>query len=245
MSSSQSVVALYVTCLVNSLRPDTGHASVALLHRAGFQVVAPPSQTCCGQPAYNNGLEEEARALARQQIEILEPFAAVVVPSGACTGMIRVHYPRLFAQDAPWHTRARALAEKTFELGEFLHRNGFTPASQPGAAPTAHHTSCSCRREAACHQADDALLAQALGEALKPFVEPEVCCGFGGTFAARFDDLSAHLGTTKLNHLLDAGVTRVVSADPGCLLHLQGLAQRQNRPLTFVHLAEALQDPSL
>lgn len=248
-SADLPVVALFVTCLVNSLRPGVAHACIQILENAGFRVEVPPAQTCCGQPGYNNGQLEAARKVAQLQIQALEPFAWVVVPSGSCAGMISQHYPRLLANDAKWQQRAQSLAAKTLEFSAFLHRHRIglaPPAASPArppaldSRPTAHHTSCSCRRETRSHEQADQLLQQKLGEQLRPFAEAEVCCGFGGTFAAKFTAISARLGTTKLDLMQAAGATRITSADLGCLLHLQGLARQQQRPLEFLHLAEIL-----
>lgn len=241
-STPPPLVALYVTCLINSQRPTTGFAVAHLLEQAGFRVEVPLEQTCCGQPAYNNGLKAEAQAVARLQIKALEPYDWVVVPSGSCGGMISVHYPDLFADDPIWHQRALRLAAKTRELAAFLDEQGirFKPVST--TAPSAHHTSCSCRRETRSHEKADAQLRQCLGDHLQTFAEPEVCCGFGGTFSAKFDAVSARMGSNKLDQIEASGATTVISADLGCLLHLQGLALRQQRNLTFRHLADVLAD---
>lgn len=242
-SSPSPLVALYVTCLVNSLRPAVGFASIRLLEQAGFRVEVPPDQTCCGQPGYNNGLLEESRRIARLQIRVLEPYDWIVVPSGSCAGMISIHYPRLFEDDPLWAERASRVAAKTRELGAFLVEQGveFQPATCPAPASTLH-TSCSCRRETRSHLQSESLLQGCLGEQLKPLAEAEVCCGFGGTFSAKFDALSARMGSQKLDQIEASGARTVISADLGCLLHLQGLAQRQQRDLQFRHLAETLAD---
>ncbi len=235
------IVALFVTCLVNSQRPAIGFAIVNLLEKAGFQVEVPADQTCCGQPGYNNGMIEDARKIAQWQIQVLEPYDWIVVPSGSCAGMISLHYAELFEHAPTWQTRARKLAAKTRELGAFLAEQDLHIDPAPSTATTtAHHTSCSCRRETRSHQQCDQLLQTYLNEKLIPFQEQEVCCGFGGTFSAKFDAISARMGSLKLDQIEAAGARRVVSADLGCLLHLQGLALRQQRDLTFHHLAEVL-----
>lgn len=238
------LVALFATCLVNSQRPTVGFATVKLLEQAGFRVEVPPDQTCCGQPPYNNGLTDDARRIARWQIQVLEPYDWIVVPSGSCAGMIGIHYCHLFDHDERWRERARRLAGKTRELAAFLAEQGVRFAPSPGmpAAATAHHTSCSCRRETRSHTQADDLLRDCLQDRLKPFAEAEACCGFGGTFSAKFDALSARMGSQKLDSIEAAGARTVASADLGCLLHLQGLALRQQRDLQFRHLAEVLAD---
>lgn len=245
-STPPPLVALYVTCLVNSQQPAVGFATVKLLEQAGCRVEVPPEQTCCGQPPYNNGMTDEARRIAQVQIQALEPYDWIVVPSGSCAGMISVHYPRLFEHDPLWHDRARRVAAKTRELAAFLAERGvrFSPGLQ-GSSAVAHHTSCSCRRETRSHAQADTLLQGCLGDQLTPFKEPEVCCGFGGTFSAKFDALSARMGSQKLDNIEAAGARTLVSADLGCLLHLQGLALRQQRNLQFRHLAEVLADADL
>jgi len=238
-----ALVALYVTCLVNSQRPSVGFASLKLLEQAGFQVDVPAEQTCCGQPPYNNGMTDEARRIARVQIQALEPYDWIVVPSGSCAGMISVHYPHLFENDPAWRDRAQRVAAKTRELGAFLAEQGVRFAPGLDVQDTlAHHTSCSCRRETRSHTQANALLKDCLQDELKPFKEPEVCCGFGGTFSAKFDAISARMGSQKLDNIEAAGAGTVISADLGCLLHLQGLALRQQRGLTFRHLSEVLVD---
>ena len=239
--TQRPLIALYVTCLVNSLRPSIAFACIQVLEQAGFQVEVPPDQTCCGQPGYNSGMKADAQRIARLQIEILEPYDWIVIPSGSCAGMISVHYPHLLADDPLWRERAEGIAAKTREFSAFVAEQGirFAPGTT-AAPPTTHHTSCSCRRETRSHDAADQLLSQCLGDQLRPLPEAEVCCGFGGTFAAKFDALSARMGSQKLDNAQASGAATVVGADLGCLLHLQGLSQRQQRPLQFTHLAEVL-----
>ncbi|MGB3621020.1 MAG: (Fe-S)-binding protein [Ketobacter sp.] len=232
-------VALYVTCLINALRPQAAHASLKLLGSLGLEVDVPLQQTCCGQPAYNGGHQEQARSVARHQIQVLEPYSRVVVPSGSCAGMLRNHYPSLFKTGDPWHQRAVDVAGKTHELSEFLLQEGWQPSATADPLAWAHHTSCSCRRETNSHLAAEQLLLQK-GIPSSDFPEQEVCCGFGGAFSTKFDEISVRMGNNKLDQIESVHRFKVVSADFGCLMHLQGLADRQGRDLEFSHLAEVL-----
>lgn len=244
-TTANPTVALYVTCLVNAVRPQIGFACVKLIEDLGFKVVVPPAQTCCGQPGYNGGQRDQAREVARSQIEILQQFDYVVIPSGSCAGMMTIHYQELLKEDPVWQARAESLAAKTHELSQFLEQHNWQPAkplsvvNQPEnrAGYWAHHTSCSCRRETRSHKYADRLLEQS-GYRLLEFSDQEVCCGFGGSFSAKFDALSSKMGQDKLRNIADVGAEGVVSADVGCLLQLESLAG--NSAIKFLHLAELL-----
>lgn len=238
-TDSKPTVALYITCLVNTLRPQVAWDTIALLESLGMAVAVPEQQTCCGQPGYNNG--HDVASLAKQQIIALEPFDWVVVPSGSCAGMIKNHYPTLFTGDVVWESRSENLSNKTFELSEFLVQNDWRPAlNTTDSENWAHHTSCSCRRDVRTHQYTEALL-QNNGTETVEFAEQEVCCGFGGTFSEKFSAIAERMATNKLQQIKDVGTTNVVSADLGCLMHLEKAAKSQGDNLTFKHLAEILQ----
>lgn len=231
--------ALYITCLANSLRPEIGHACVQLVESLGFKVDVPLDQTCCGQPGYNAGHRDQAIAVAKTQITALQEYDWVVVPSGSCAGMIINHYPRLFAQDTPWLEQAIQLAARTRELCQFLDEQGWqpgTPSKNHTQQTWAYHTSCSCRRETHSHQHGHRLLLKA-GIRLAHLHDQEVCCGFGGTFAAKFDPLSSRMGQKKLAAVEQCSASGVTSADLGCLLQLQSL---DRSGLSFCHIAELL-----
>lgn len=232
-------IALYVTCLINALRHQAARASLELLESLGLTVEIPIQQSCCGQPAYNSGNRSQALEIAQHQIKVLEPYGAVVVPSGSCTGMIRNHYPTLFDNNDPWYERAIKLAEKTYELSEFLQTQDWKASSYRESDGWVHHTSCSCRRETHSVETIETVLKKK-GVRTLSFPEPEVCCGFGGAFSTKFDDISCRMGNKKLDQIESSGADKVLSADYGCLMHLQGLASRQGRKLRFHHLAEVL-----
>ena len=243
----QPRVALYVTCLVDSLRPEIGFACVKLIESLGFAVEVPSGQTCCGQPGYNGGHWPQARQVAKVQIQALEGFEYIVVPSGSCAGMIINHYPKLFADDPIWLPRAERVATRTRELCQFLVEQQWqTKVSKQvnqQHPPThqmtwAYHTSCSCRRETRSHLMGAQLLTE-VGVKLGPIKDQEVCCGFGGTFAAKYDVLSRRMGQNKLHAAKECGANGVTAADLGCLLQLQSLDEHA---FEFRHIAEVLAD---
>jgi L-lactate dehydrogenase complex protein LldE len=234
-------VALFVTCLVDLMRPAVGFAAVKLLEAADCTVVVPPEQTCCGQPAYNGGEPEAARAVARRVIAAFEKFDFVVVPSGSCAGMIRVHYPRLFEGDAEWEPRARALATRTHELTQFLATVVVeAPAGPPLRAKATYHDSCSGLRELAIKAEPRALLAKIAGLELTEGAKAETCCGFGGTFCVKYPEIAAAITDDKIDDLAASGANLVLAGDLGCLLAIAGRAARRGIKLDCRHVAEVL-----
>jgi len=189
-------VALFVSCLVDLFRPSAGFAAVKLLERLGAEVVVPPAQTCCGQPAYNSGDFNTARELARPLIDALGFYEHVVVPSGSCTGMLVTHYPELFKAEPLWQAKAETLAARTRELSAFLAEHGgddFIDASFAGKV--AMHDSCSARRELGVFDQPRALLAKVSGLEQVELQDAETCCGFGGTFLReRIRTVSGRIG---------------------------------------------------
>lgn len=234
-------VALFVTCLIDLFRPSAGFAAVELLEAVDCVVEVPPGQTCCGQPAYNNGDWERARAIACQVITSLEPYPRVVVPSGSCAGMLVHHYPRLFDAEPAWQPRAEALAARTVELtGFFAERLG--ERAPPGAyvGRVTCHDSCSARREMAVGDTSQRLLRQLPGVALTDLAEAEVCCGFGGTFCVKYSEISERMVNDKVQAIEASGADTVVSGDLGCLLNIAGRLRRLNSPVRVFHIAELL-----
>ena len=232
-------VGLLVTCLVDLFRPNVGFATVRLLERAGCAVVVPPEQTCCGQPAYNNGDFATARRLARQVIAAFAGFDRVVVPSGSCAGMVIRHYPELFRDDPAWHEKAQELADRTRELTAFLAEAGVAiDARYPGTA--AYHDSCSARRELGVLAQPRALLGQVAGLALAELPDAEACCGFGGTFCVKYPDLSARMVSDKTAAVAASGADTLLSGDLGCLLNIAGRLKREGSPVRVWHVAEVL-----
>ncbi|MBM85436.1 MAG: Fe-S oxidoreductase [Rhodospirillaceae bacterium] len=234
-------VGLFVTCLVDFFRPSVGFATIKLLEQAGCKVEVPEIQTCCGQPAYNSGDPATARAVVLAWLDAFQDFDHVVVPSGSCGGMLSHHVPELFADDPVNGPRAKRLSERTHELTEFLVdvlRADLVPVHRGGAVT--YHDSCAGLRELGVKQQPRGLLAKVRGLELHEMAEPEVCCGFGGTFCVKYSDISNAMVTNKIRDAEASGGDTVLAGDLGCLLNMAGKASREGSPLAFRHVAEAL-----
>lgn len=226
MKTDEKRVALFATCLVDQVMPEVGAAAVRLLRRAGYQVDFPEKQSCCGQPFFNSGFLDEARRMAKATIEVFEPYDAVVLPSGSCTGMIRKEYPHLLQGSPRWYYPAQRLAAKTFELTEFLvHQAKWEPAaSDPSPQPpVTYHDSCHMCRQLKLKDEPRQLLAAA-GTPVQEMDESDRCCGFGGIFSIRMPEVSNQITAAKLGRAADTGANTIVTADPGCLMQMRGMA---------------------
>jgi len=234
-------VALFVTCLVDLFRPSVGFAAVRLLERMGAEVVVPPEQTCCGQPAYNNGDFESARTIARQVIAAFDHCDHVVVPSGSCAGMLVKHYPELFCDEPETLARAQDLAARTRELSAFLVEFGSEPAMGTNfSGRVAMHNSCSARRELGIQAAPRTLIDKLADVERVELKEAENCCGFGGTFCVKYPDISARMVTDKAAAVIASGAEVLVSGDLGCLMNIAGRLERMDSTVRVYHLAELL-----
>jgi L-lactate dehydrogenase complex protein LldE len=235
-------VGLFVTCLVDLMRPRIGFAALELLEAARCEVVVPQTQTCCGQPGYNSGDRGSALALARKVIAEFGDCEYVVAPSGSCAGMIRTHYPELF-RDAPEELeRALAVCAKTYELTDFLV-NVVKLERVPGAFPAhvTYHDACSGLRELGVKAQPRALLEKVDGLTMVEMSQPEQCCGFGGTFAVKFGDISTRIAERKCADIAATGADAVVLGDLGCMLNIEGrLRRRGNIDTKVLHVAEVL-----
>jgi len=235
-------VALYVTCLVDLMRPSIGFASLRLLEAAGCNVVVPPGQTCCGQPAWSAGNRAAAVDLAKKAIVELEGYDYVVIPSGACAEHLRNNYPQLLADDPAWVERARAVAERSWELTAFL-ADVLHFAAPPGefAGNVSYHDSCKGLRGLGIKAQPRQLLAGVRGLRLKEMADCEECCGFGGAFSVQFGDISTQIVDRKCQTIAQAGPDAVVGGDLGCLLNIEGRLRRRGDLTTQVlHVAEVL-----
>lgn len=235
-------VALMVTCLVDLMRPSIGFAALKLLESAGCRVAVPPTQTCCGQPGWNSGDRRAARSLAQKLIEEFEPYDHVVVPSGSCAGMIKVHYRDVFAGEPDWLVRADSLARKTYELCDFLV-SVLGVRTLPGnfRGIVTYHDSCAGLRELAIKRQPRALLAKLPGVELREMPACEECCGFGGTFSIKFGDISGALAEAKCANIAASGARAVVLGDLGCALSIEGRLRRRGDSATRVlHIAQVL-----
>ena len=234
-------VALFVTCLVDLFRPNVGFAAIKLLKDAGCEVEVPEVQTCCGQPAYNNGDLDNARALARQVIDACAGYDYIVVPSGSCAGMLAHHYPRLFEGDAVWQPRAVDLAGRCHELVSFLCDVLKVQAvSAQYAGTVTYHDACSGLRELGIHAQPRRLLRSVQALSLKEMADPEVCCGFGGTFCVKYPELSARMVGDKTARIQGSGADTLLGGDLGCLLNMSGYLKRGASPIKVYHIAEVL-----
>lgn len=234
-------VGLFVTCLVDLWRPSVGLAAAKLLEQADCEVVVPSGQTCCGQPAYNSGSRPDAAALARQTIAEFSDVDYVVAPSGSCAGMLKLHYTELLADDPAWAGKAIAFAERVHELVSFLvDVRGIrsVPGNWVGCAT--YHDSCSGLRELGVKRQPRALLSGMAGLELIEMADCEVCCGFGGTFAARYPDISNAMVDKKVACIQQSGAGVVVAGDVGCLLNIEGKLRREGSTVAVRHIAEVL-----
>ena len=235
-------VGLFVTCLVDLMRPRIGFAALELLEQAGCEVHVPASQTCCGQPNYNAGDRAGARRLAEKTIAEFEGYEYVVAPSGSCAGMICAHYAELFADAPEWSERVQQLVAKTHELTDFLVRV-MKLERVPGvfAGKVTYHDSCSGLRELGIKRQPRALLALVKGLTLAEMEDAEACCGFGGTFALKFGDISTRIVDRKCDRIAECAADAVVLGDLGCMLNIEGRLRRRGDEKTRVlHVAEVL-----
>lgn len=235
-------LALYVTCLVDLMRPSVGFAALRLLEATGAEVYVPEGQTCCGQPAWSAGNRPLAGDLAKKAIAELEAYDYVVIPSGSCTDQIRNVYPQLFADDPEWGQRARGLAGRTFELTSFLAdvmKTGFVAPDFEGSVT--YHDSCKGLRGLGVKRQPRELLLKVRGLSLKEMPDCEECCGFGGAFSVKFGEVSTQIVDRKCDAIALAGADAVVGGDLGCLINIEGRLRRRGDETTRVlHIAEML-----
>ena len=241
MSEGAPRVGLFVTCLVDLMRPSVGFAAAKLLEDAGCLVEAPSVQVCCGQPAYNAGDRADTLHIAKQVITAFEGFDYLVAPSGSCAGMIKKHYPSLFADDKEWAPRASALGAKSFELVSFLTDvMGRTTVESKLEASATYHDSCSGLRELGIHGQPRQLLGSVDGLKLAEMRDPDVCCGFGGTFCVKYPEISNKMVETKVDTIEETGADLLLAGDLGCLMNMAGKLQRRGSKVQVRHIAEVL-----
>jgi L-lactate dehydrogenase complex protein LldE len=238
-------VGLFITCLGDTLFPETGRATVTILERLGHTVVFPEGQTCCGQMHANSGYGDQTTALLRRFVDQFggADLDAIVAPSGSCVAMVRHHYPRLAAEagDPALEEAVRALGPRVFELCELLV--GELGVEDVGASyphRVAYHPSCHGLRLLRLGDAPVSLLRKVRGIELLELEEAEACCGFGGTFAVKNVDVSAAMLADKVQHLLGAGAEVCTATDSSCLMHIGGALTRQRSGVRAVHIAEIL-----
>ncbi len=240
-SATPKRVGLFATCLVNTMRPRVGFAALKLLEDAGYDVAVPPDQTCCGQPNYNSGDRASAGSFAESFIEQFSSFDYVVVPSGSCASMVRVHYPRLFDDGDPLKAEIDALAARTYELVSFLTDvAGIANVGAQVDTNITYHDACSGLRELKVKQQPRKLLAGMSGIEIVEMEDAEVCCGFGGLFCIKYPDISGEMVRKKSDEIVKTGADAVVTGDVGCLLNMEGALARRGEKTRAYHVAEVL-----
>ena len=241
VTESQPNVGLFVTCLVDGFRPAIGMATIELLEAAGCRVVVPQGQTCCGQPGFNSGEQDTARAMARMLIESFADVDYVVVPSGSCAGMIKLHYAGLFEPASSERAACESLAARCYELSVFLRDVLQADVVKSELAATfTYHDSCSGLRELDIKQQPRQLLSDVASLKLSEMEDSEVCCGFGGTFCVKYPEISTRMVDEKIDSIAAAQADYVLGGDLGCLLNIAGRLKRLGRSEKVYHFAEVL-----
>lgn len=234
-------VAIFITCLGDLFFPRAGMAMVRLLEHLGVTAEFPPDQTCCGQPQWNSGYATEAAGLAAHFLNAFEGAEYIVSPSGSCAGMVAHYYPEMFRDDPARLERARGIAARTYEFSQFLvDVLGVEDLGARLPARAAYHQSCHMTRLLDVVEPPLRLLRRVRDLELLPLAHPELCCGFGGTFAVKSPEISVAMADEKLDDVTGAGADLLVGADPSCLLHLMGRSGRRELPLRVMHIAEVL-----
>jgi L-lactate dehydrogenase complex protein LldE len=237
-----NTIQLFVTCLIDTLQPQIGKAVVEVLGRAGVRVDFPAGQTCCGQPAFNAGMRQEARRIAQHTIEVFEATSGpIVIPSGSCTAMIRHSYPELFAGDPIWEKRALNLAERTYEFTDVLvDVLGVTDLGASFSGRLTYHPSCHLSRNLGIDSQPRTLLRQVRDATIVELPYQEDCCGFGGVFSVEHPEISTAMLERKIANIEASGAPTVVVCDTGCLMNIGGGLHRKGKTQKVVHIAEIL-----
>jgi L-lactate dehydrogenase complex protein LldE len=233
--------SLFITCLGDQFFPRVGESVVTVLRRLGVELTFDPSQTCCGQPAFNTGYRPEARAVAARVLDLYQDSEYVVVPSGSCTSMIRVFYPELFADDPVRQRQAESLRDHVYEFSEFLVKVlGVEDVGASFHGRVAYHDSCHLLRELGIASEPRNLIRAVRGVELVEMDDHRLCCGFGGTFSVKFPEVSVAMGEDKIKAANRVRADYLVANDSGCLMHLAGVIHRESLAMKTMHLAELL-----
>jgi L-lactate dehydrogenase complex protein LldE len=232
---------LMITCLGDCIRPGAGKATVRVLRRLGHEVEFPQAQTCCGQPMFNSGFADLAREQAKHTIRVFEGDLPVVTPSGSCAAMVKVEYPHLFEDQPEWRTRAEQLAARTFEFSDFLvNRLGVVDVGAKFEGSVACHFACHLRMLRQSSEVER-LVEHVAGARLVPLRHQDQCCGFGGSFAVRYPQISGNMVDDKMACILASGADAVVSTDAGCLMNIGGRLHREGKRVEVMHIAQLLE----
>ena len=236
-------VALFVPCYVDQINPEVGVSVVRILRRLGVDVIYPEGQTCCGQPAFNSGFFDEARAIGRRLLDVFEKerFDYIVCPSGSCTTMVSHYYPFIFKELPDERERSEVLGERVREFSDFLvNVVGEKDLGARLEGKAVFHTGCHQRRELGVLEEPRDLLANVDGLEFVEWENEELCCGFGGTFAVKMPDVSTAMADEKIKALEKSGADTLISGDSSCLMHLKGRLRRTGHDTRVLHLAQVL-----
>ncbi len=238
--SNNNCVYLFGTCLIDQLYPATGLATIALLEQMGAKVIFPKNQSCCAQSAYNSGFRNEAREVARAQLDCFLEEYPIIVPSASCAGMMKHHWPKLFINDKD-EKRVRQIAARVYELTEYLAtQSDFIPIDKGEPVTVAIHNSCSALREMGVADNLKTLISHLKNTKIKEHEYKTECCGFGGTFAIKQADISGTMATDKARALADTGADKVISQDSSCLMNISGIYDKQGKGPKCQHIADFL-----
>jgi L-lactate dehydrogenase complex protein LldE len=241
MVSATKTVTLFIQCLVDGIYPEVGEAMVKIFRNLEFDLSCPTEQTCCGQPAFNSGYRREAEVAAKRFIEIFESADQIVCPSGSCVTMVKHHYAELFKDNFSWLKRAGQVADKTFELTEFLvDVLGIDDLDARYHGKITYHDSCHLLRNLRIKDQPRRLLRNVTGADFIEMPDSDRCCGFGGSFSVKYADISAAMVEDKVNNIIDSGADTVVGCDMGCLMNIQGMLSRKGSDIKVRHIAQIL-----
>lgn len=239
--SESKTVTLFIQCLVDGVYPEVGEAMVRIFRRLGINLACPTTQTCCGQPAYNSGYRHEAKVAAQRFIGIFESADVIVCPSGSCVTMVRHHYPALFSSDDFWLQRTQRVAAKIFELTEYLvDILGIDDIGAQYDGVITYHDSCHLLRNLRIQEQPRRLIRNVSNADFVEMHDSDRCCGFGGSFAFKYADISAAMVQDKVKNIIDSGADTVVGCDMGCLMNIQGMLSRKGSAIQTMHIAQLL-----
>lgn len=233
-------VQLFIPCFVDQLFPQTGMNMVKVLEKLGCDIQYNTDQTCCGQPAYNAGYKEEAKAVGRKFLKDFKGEGYIVSPGGSCAGYVRNYFTKMFENSAE-HNSCNEVKGRVYELSEFITE--VLQADFPGAelqGKATYHDACGALRECGIKEGPRRLLNNVKGLELMEMKEAETCCGFGGTFAVKFEPISSGMAYTKVKSAMDSGADYIISTDSSCLMHLQGYIEKNRLDIKTMHIADVL-----
>ncbi len=237
----EKTVTLFVQCLVDGMYPQVGHAMVQLFENLNIPVDIPLNQTCCGQPAFNSGYRKQAKIAAKRFIEIFETAEVIVCPSGSCVDMVKHQYPSLFESDSPWRERAKKVSQKIFEFTEYLvDILEVEDVKSRFKGRVTYHDSCHLLRNLGVGDQPRKLMNNIKDLQLVEMKNSEKCCGFGGTFAVKYPDISTAILEEKVDSIIATDVDAVVGCDISCLMNIQGMLSRRNSQIKILHIAQVL-----